>query len=170
MSSDPAKTVTAETVYKIVRTHTRGGLIAVLALEGVLIWGAARAGGALQNGQIVPLMYAAMALAAFYLVVLAGRFFRLLKSRKVRPRHANQRELYKALTPERFMVAGSLLTAVFCIAVMLGLPILSEAVTILVGIGFVTPLGFLLNEWGALDEHFKQVDPPEDWAAWQGCG
>lgn len=168
MSNTPAKTLNEFEVAQTVRRHTCTAFIPVALLAAVLLilvicdLKDARSDGAPANAEVSrSLLLGGLLLAVAYVGVLLFRFvpFRTKKQTPTRARPGKRKELYEALMPERYIIAGSAVTILFVVAVLCGLPVLEQATTLLAGIAFVTPLGVVLNKWGDLGEYYHSDKP-----------
>lgn len=178
MNSANSKILNAKTVYSTVKQQAWSAVIAVGALLVTLfLVGSSYFVGIVKSVNAerdIPhdaelrfgLLLGGLLLTLFYLVILAVRHWPLREKAKLKPCSAKQKELQKALTPERYIVAGSALIVVFIGADAYGLPVLGEVTGVLVGIAFVAPLGIVLNEWGDLSEHFEPKRKVKGSTAW----
>lgn len=185
MSKDSPKTLEPDEVTKTVRCHTWAAFFPVALLAAVLLilvicdlkdpWGdgaPADLGGV--PGDAVPpdlegapanaevsrsLLVGGLLLAVAYVGVLLLRILPFREKASTVALTAKRKELYEALTPERYIIAGSAVTILFVVAVLCGLPVLEQATTLLAGIAFVTPLGVVLNKWGDLGEYYHSDKP-----------
>lgn len=167
MCKDSPKTLDPDEVREIVRRHHCWAVAAVGVLVVALIILMVGYGVRLRWDDLPPdfavnwsLLLGGFVLALFYGVVVACRE-KPFKKTPSRVLTGERKELYEALTPERYIIAGSALTVLFIIAVLvavlLGWPVVvDQALTLLVGIAFVTPLGVVLNKWGALGEYYDK--------------
>lgn len=187
MSKDSPKTLEPDEVTKTVRCHTWAAFVPVALLAAVLLilvicdlkdpWGDGAPAdlvgvpgdavppdleGAPANAEVSrSLLVGGLLLAVAYVGVLLLRYvpFMTKKQTPTRARPGKRKELYEALTPERYIIAGSAVTILFVVAVLCGLPVLEQATTLLAGIAFVTPLGVVLNKWGDLGEYYHRDKP-----------
>lgn len=164
MCKDSPKTLEPDEVHKIVRRHHRGAVAAVNVLAVVLIIVMGIYGVRVWSRDDVPpdfavnwnLLLGGLVLATAYIVVLLLRLWPFSKEASTKARPGKRKELYEALTPERYIIAGSAVTILFLVAVLCGLFVLEQATTLLAGIAFVTPLGVVLNKWGDLGEYYRE--------------
>lgn len=149
--------VEPDEVHEIVRRHQRWAVLTVGPLAGLLIFlTLIDVTKELFDIEVRQLLIGGFLLALFYLLVLFPRVEHYGKKESIKTLTAKRKELYEALTPERYIIAGSALTILFVVAVLFGLLVLEEATTLLVGIAFVTPLGVVLNKWGELGEYYDK--------------
>lgn len=168
MSSDSAEVLGTENVDRTAQQHTLAAGISTAVLELVLLGttvgylrGVDRHALPADFEVKFSLIAFGLVLCTFYIIMLYVRYGKFIGSTVFLSRPARRRDFYKALSPERFMTAGSIITTAFVVAVLYGFPLLGEGVTLLIGLAFVTPLGVLLNEWGGLGEHFSPIGRTE---------